>query len=500
MKVQELYDDLTRDSGLKLISATSIEGFIRAPINFWCEVNAPPVAKEPLDPYRQRLFSRGNAYQHQVIQESYPRMVQVPFLNEDEGLMRTLELMAQGAPAISNMPLLSRPDGIAGRPDVLVRDDSQDSHLGPFGYQVVEIKAVGKITRGHILQAAVYNRLLGRALGHEPQEFSLLNLEGIWRTVRMADVAAELDWTLDEMRQILAGKPVEPCYGGADWPWTLYVNQRAIAARDVSLVPGLGESKRQAFASAGYTTVETLAGAKPEALTSIKGVGPTNAGKFLTSAQAICRGRPVPRRADWPLPQCTVEVFLDLEGAASGLEPEGRGWVNYLIGNVIRSPGQAAIYKPFFAANFEQEGLILDEFFQWAGSLEDARFYHWHRYEKTHLTRMASSHGLKPALVSQVLDRLVDLSPITTGAFAFPTYGESLKDIAKYLGFSWRQEDVSGQSSMVLYQDYVESGGTDDKIRQKLLDYNEDDCRATMHVFDWLTAQPPENLTRQTGQ
>ena len=316
----------------------------------------------------------------------------------------------------------------------------------------------------------------------------------------MADVAAELDWALDEMRQILAGKLVEPCYGGADWPWTLYVNQRAIAARDVSLVPGLGESKRLAFASAGYTTVETLAGAKPEALTSIKGVGPTNAGKFLTSAQAICRGRPVPRRADWPLPQCTVEVFLDLEGAASGLEPEGTGWVNYLIGNVIRSPGQPAIYKPFFAANFEQEGLILDEFFQWAGSLEDARFYHWHHYEKTHLTRMASSHGLKPALVSRVLDRLVDLSPITTGAFAFPTYGESLKDIAKYLGFSWRQEDVSGQSSMVLYQEYVESGGTDDKIRQKLLNYNEDDCRATMHVFDWLTAQPTENLTRQTGQ
>ena len=488
MNVQELYDDLTRDSGLKLISATSIERFIRAPINFWCEANAPPEEKEPLDTYRQRLFSQGNAYQNQVIQESYPGMVQVPFRDEDEGLMRTLELMAQGASAISNMPLISRPDGVAGRPDVLVRDDSQNSHLGPFGYQVVEIKAVQKITRGHILQAAMYNRLLGRALGHEPQEFHLLGLEGTWQTVRMAEVAAELDWALDEMRQILAGKLVEPCYGGADWPWTRYVNQQAIAARDVSLVPGLGESKRQAFALAGYVTVETLANAEPEALTSIKGVGAANSQKFLTSAQAICRGRPVPRKADWRLPRCTVEVFLDLEGADPGQNPEGTGWVNYLIGNVIRSPGQSATYQPFFAANFEQEGQILGEFFQWAGSLEDARFYHWHNYEKTHLTKMANSHGLEPNLVSRVLDRLVDLSPITTGAFAFPTYGESLKDIAKWLGFSWRQEDVSGQSSMVLYQDYVESGGTDDQTRQKLLDYNEDDCRATLHVFDCLTA------------
>ena len=223
-------------------------------------------------------------------------------------------------------------------------------------------------------------------------------------------------------------------------------------------------------------------------------MGPTNAGKFLTSAQAIYRGRPIPRSADWRLPQCTVEVFLDLEGAASGLDSEGpgregTGCVNYLIGNVIHSPGQPTTYRPFFAANFEQEGLILGKFFQWAGSLKDARFYHWHHYERTHLSRMVSSHGLKSDLVSQVLDRLVDLSPITTKAFAFPTYSEGLKDIAKCLGFSWRQEDVSGQSSMALYQDYVESGGTDDKTRQKLLDYNEDDCRATMHVFDWLAAK-----------
>ena len=492
MNVQELYDSLTSDSGLKLISASSIERFTRAPINFWCQVNAPPEEKEPLDPYQQRLFSQGNTFQNQIIQKSYPEAVQVSFLNEDDGLKRTLELMAQGASAISDMPLLSRADGLTGRPDVLVRDDGRDSHLGSFGYHVVEIKAVVKITRGHILQAAIYNRLLGRTLGHEPPEFYLLNLEGILQTFKTDEVAAELDLALDEMRQILAGKTVAPCYNGADWPWTGYVNRLAIAARDVTLVPGLGTSKRQAFASAGYTTVESLAGANPEALTSIKGVGAATAGKFFTSAQAICQGRPVPRSAGWRLPRCTVEVFLDLEGADSGLELDAPGWVDYLIGNVIRRHGRPAAYKPFFAGNFEEEGLILGEFFQWAASLEDARFYHWHHYEKTHLTKMASFHGLEPALVSQVLDRLVDLSPITTRAFAFPTYGESIKDIAKFLGFSWRQDDVSGQSSMVLYQDFVESGGTDHQTRQKLLDYNEDDCRATMHIFDWLAAQRTE--------
>ena len=107
----------------------------------------------------------------------------------------------------------------------------------------------------------------------------------------MAEVAAELDWALDEMRQILAGKPVEPCYNGADWPWTNYVNQQAIAARDVSLVPGLGESKRQAFAWAGYTSVETLAGAKLEIMLVIVSlVLATNGGGALNLGSLLKKG------------------------------------------------------------------------------------------------------------------------------------------------------------------------------------------------------------------
>ena len=72
---------------------------------------------------------------------------------------------------------------------------------------------------------------------------------------------------------------------------------------------------------------------------------------------------------------------------------------------------------------------------------------------------------------------------------AFPCYGRGLKDIAKCLGFAWRQEDVNALTSMVLYLQYVRFGKAADSNRQKILDYNEDDCLATMHVFDWLLGQ-----------
>jgi len=155
---------------------------------------------------------------------------------------------------------------------------------------------------------------------------------------------------------------------------------------------------------------------------------------------------------------------------------------------VRRSPGRET-YVSFFASSFDDEHKNLVDFFEWAGSLGDAVFYHWHNYERTHLRKMIDHYGLEQELVTPVMDHLVDLSPITVRAFAFPCYGEGLKDIARSIGFSWRQEDVSAMVSVALFLNYVGSGGADQTARQKILDYNEDDCMATMHVYDWLVSQ-----------
>ena len=119
----------------------------------------------------------------------------------------------------------------------------------------------------------------------------------------------------------------------------------------------------------------------------------------------------------------------------------------------------------------------------------DPVFYHWHHYERTHLAKMAARWGERPEKVNFVLERLVDLSPWATKGFAFPAYGESLKAIAKSLGFRWQQEDVSGVGSIALYENFVYSGGTDQTSKEKIIVYNQDDCFATMHIYDWVMAQ-----------
>ena len=70
----------------------------------------------------------------------------------------------------------------------------------------------------------------------------------------------------------------------------------------------------------------------------------------------------------------------------------------------------------------------------------------------------------------------------------WPTNDQSIKTLAKYLGFEWRDTDPSGAESIEWYHRWVEGG--DELVKQRILEYNEDDCRATRVLLDALRAMP----------
>ena len=61
-----------------------------------------------------------------------------------------------------------------------------------------------------------------------------------------------------------------------------------------------------------------------------------------------------------------------------------------------------------------------------------------------------------------------------------------LKQLAGAAGFRWRDANPSGEASMQWYE--VARGDDPEAMtsRQRILDYNEDDCRATKALRDWL--------------
>lgn len=67
-----------------------------------------------------------------------------------------------------------------------------------------------------------------------------------------------------------------------------------------------------------------------------------------------------------------------------------------------------------------------------------------------------------------------------------------IKALTNYCGFQWRAKTPSGALSIQWYNEYGKTG--DETILNRILEYNEDDCKATMVVKDKIASLNTEKL------
>jgi len=263
-----------------------------------------------------------------------------------------------------------------------------------------------------------------------------------------------------------------------------YNNEEAIKRRDISLVGGVGPSSKQRLVEAGICTIDDLARARVEDLVKIKRIGDKTARKFSLSSSAlisenhICIGT-------CEFPEKQTEIFLDLEGTGEQVGDEELIAMDYLIG-VLTNKEKKEEYMPFIAHELDKEGEMFQQFVKWLLKQDDFIIYHWHHYERVHLERLADRYGLPDKIRKVISGNMRDLYKDAVSCFAFPTYGNGLKEVASYMGYKWKHPDVNALESIALYFQYLENPDKNKDKMQKVIDYNEDDCRATMLVKNWL--------------
>ena len=239
---------------------------------------------------------------------------------------------------------------------------------------------------------------------------------------------------------------------------------------------------RARTADAGFGTVRAVASSTAAGLQQIRGVGRKTSSNYLEAARATSSGECVRKGGRIDLPDRATEIFLDLEGLG-GASDSTMG--DCLMGALVRRDGAEA-YHPFVAGR-RREGMMLERFLDFMDGQEDYAIYHWHHYERTHLRSMTGRHGTGGRRILEP-GAMTCLFPVATGAFASPTYANSIKDMAGWPGFRRRHGGVGATSAIGPYPRYAEDPEAGREGMGMVLDYNEDDCIATRMVRDWLAS------------
>ncbi len=169
----------------------------------------------------------------------------------------------------------------------------------------------------------------------------------------------------------------------------------------------------------------------------------------------------------------------------------------YLHGFVERHEGDndRERYVAFFTdtPTPEEEERAFAEAWQYLQEAGQCSVYYYSKYERTIWRKLREKYPgvCTEEELEQFFDpgNAVDLYfDVVLPKTEWPTKDYSIKTLAKYLGFSWRDTHPSGAASIEWFHRWVDSG--DLEIKQRILDYNEDDCRATRVLLDGIRALP----------
>jgi uncharacterized protein len=178
-------------------------------------------------------------------------------------------------------------------------------------------------------------------------------------------------------------------------------------------------------------------------------------------------------------------------------DPMQDGGLEYLFGIYYIEDAQP-VFKSFWGHDREQERQAFVDFMDFV-TVRIKRYpgmhiYHYAHYESTALKRLMSLHGVEESAVDQLLreHRLVDLYKVVREGLRISKPSYSLKAVETFYAERRSTEVKKATDSIVVYERWRENG--DPALLESIRQYNEDDCRSTWQLREWLFTLRPAGL------
>lgn len=480
--------------GHKTLTANDLYNFTKCAHRVYLDANGDPKEKVDVSPFVKLLWELGLQTERAYLaRQGDGEIADLQPLPPDIAVGETLRLLHAGAPCIYQGCL--RDDDLIGRPDLLVRRDGS-SRLGPFLYEPIDIKAGkgweqrdGKRTKfkaHYAFQVLFYRLLLGRVQGALPPTARIINVDMELEEFDPSDFETEFTSALNQARQLVAGTDrSEPVLGSHCYLCSWFTHcERWVT--DTSDPTGLFFVGKQKFAlkAAGLHTIADIAEMDVDDFVDgekkIPRMGRAALQRMKTRAQVRLDGRPV-IRPGYSFPVRQREVFFDIE------DDPTQG-VTYLFGLLIVEGKRHPRFQYFVARHPEEEEATARAFWEFLATARDDVYYVYSSKERTTLRHLCDKYGLDADVLATYESREFDLYHDLVVAYSdWPTYSYGIKQIAKQIGFKWRDADPSGANSIAWYNQYLANPSNTTALT-RILQYNEDDCRAMVALKDYFAS------------
>jgi predicted RecB family nuclease len=489
-----------------LITASLLYDLANCPHRVTMELFADPSARDKVSPFVQLLWERGAVFERETIARLECPFTDLSRYGDPERERLTIEAIARGdeliyAGRLQNGDLLGEPDLLRKELGGYVAGDIKSG----AGEEGANDDSEGKPKQHYAVQLGLYTDILERlgfSAGRRAFVWDIHGEEVVYDfTALYGSRNPRTLWTDYEEHLLLARQII--CGGELTRPalsavckncvWYSSCGVELEQLDDLTLIPELGRSVRDAMLDR-LPTVRELAQIEIGGFLDAKGkktifprVGPTTLEKFQARAKLLSADGAVPYlRSPIILPVMDLELFFDIE-----VDPMRD--VCYLHGFIERRAGDNATerFVSFFAEfpTPEAEERAFASAWEYLKSVRPCAIYFYSKYERTWYRNLQRRypHVCTAGEVEELFDpaHSIDLyADVVKRATEWPTHDHSIKTLAKFLGFNWRDTHPSGAASIEWFHRWVESG--DALIRQRILDYNEDDCRATRYLLDGI--------------
>jgi predicted RecB family nuclease len=445
-----------------------------------------------------------------------------------------------GAPLLGRPDFLVRADRLAhadARPDGVPRGELR-------GHEVLDAKLARTAKARAVLQSAFYSKLLAEVQDEEPGWMHLALGGGEISSFRVSDFAAYERRIRQLLESSLAAgadgntpatpypEPVEHC---AICRWSANCDARRRADDDLSLIAGMPTSQRLALKAVGVSTrrgfaaLETppkLSRGNPASLERAQlqarlQVASEDSGHIrfeLLEPERDHDGALIPNRGLLALPEpCTGDLFFDIEGARYYSEDGREFGLQYLFGIVDNAELAAEgtpRYTQIWAFDRSGEKRAFEELIDFISARRRRNprlhVYHYNHYEPTSIERLTALHETREEAVGRLMGRFatredeldelfrlgvfVDLYRVLRQGLRAGVEGYSIKRLEPLTGYR-RVVDLHDATTQLLsFEASLDEGSAAnlDKEQHVVAAYNEDDCRSTLTLRDWLEERRSE--------